>query len=82
MSFYKTTTTLALTSGQSGSLAGAWGILPASGTTPTGTLTLQPTTLGGTTFPTINIAHLAAGVPFVCNLRSISVTGGTVYVLA
>ena len=82
MSFYKTTTTLALTSGQSSSLAGTWGVLPAAGTTPTGTVTLQPTTLGGTTFPTMSIAHLATGVPFVCNLRSISVTGGTVYLLA
>ncbi|NBW58813.1 hypothetical protein EBR43_13775 [bacterium] len=82
MSFYKTTTTLALTAGQSGSLAGNWGVLPAAGTSPAGTITLQPTTLGGTTFPTMSIAHLATGVPFVCNLRSISVTGGTVYLLA
>lgn len=80
MSFYKTTTTLQLNAGQSGSLAGAWGILPAS--SAAGTLTLQPTTLGGTTFPTMSIAHLATGVPFICNLRSVSVSAGTVYILA
>lgn len=82
MSFYKTTTVLTLTSGQSGSLDNAWGILPAVGTSPAGTITLQPTTLGGTTFPTVNIAHLTTGVPFVCNPRIITVTAGTVYVLA
>ena len=82
MSFYKTTTTLALTTGQSGSLEGAWGVLPATGTSPAGTITLQPTTLGGRTFPTMSIAHLALGVPFVANIRSVSVSAGTVYVLA
>ncbi len=82
MSFYKTTTTLQLNTGQSGSITNAWGVLPASGTSPAGVITLQPTTLGGTTFPTMSIAHLATGVPFICNLRSISVTAGTVYVLA
>jgi hypothetical protein len=82
MSFYKTSTVLTLTTGQSGSLAKAWGILPAVGTSPAGTITLQPTTLGGTTFPTMSIAHLTTGVPFVCDVRSVSVSAGTVYVLA
>lgn len=80
MGYYKATTSLQLTAGQSGSLTNAWGILP--GTSAAGTLTLQPTTLGGTTFPTMSIAHLAVGVPFVCNIRAISVSAGTVYVLA
>ena len=82
MSYFKATTVLALTSGQSSSLANAWGILPAYGTTPTGTITLQPATLGGSTFPTMSIAHLLPGEPFVCSIRSVNVTGGTVYVLA
>jgi hypothetical protein len=30
----------------------------------------------------MSIAHLATGVPFVANIRSVSVSAGTVYVLA
>ena len=80
MSFFRTNNAATFTSGSSGSVANAWGILPASGAT--GTLTLQPTTLGGATATTMSIAHLAPGVPFPCYLRSVSVTAGTVYVLA
>ena len=80
MGYYKTTTTLKLTSGQSGSLSNGWGILP--GASAAGVLTLQPATLGGTIFPTMSIADLAVGVPFVCNARSVSVSAGTVYLLA
>jgi hypothetical protein len=80
MSYYKTTTVLKLTTGQTGSLANGWGILP--GASAAGVLTLQPSTLGGTSFPTMSIADLAVGVPFVCNARSVTVSAGTVYILA
>jgi len=80
MSFFKTNNVTTLTAGQSGSISNGWGILPVSGAT--GTLTLQPTTLGGSTATTINIAHLAAGVPFPCSMRNVTVNAGTVYILA
>jgi hypothetical protein len=80
MGYYKTTTVLKLTATQSGSLTNGWGILP--GVSAAGVITLQPTTLGGTTFPTMSIADLAVGVPFVCNARNVSVSAGTVYILA
>ena len=81
MSYYKATAATQYTTGQSGSVGGAWGILPAYGTSPAGTITLQPTTLGGSTFTTMSIAHLSPGEVFVCDIRSISVSAGTVYVL-
>lgn len=80
MSFFRTNNVTTYTNGQSGTATNAWGVLVASGST--GTLTLQPTTLGGATATTINIAHLAPGVPFPCYIRNVSVTTGTVYVLA
>lgn len=80
MGYYKATTVLKLTSSLTGSLANTWGILP--GSSAAGVLTLQPATLGGTTFPTMSIADLAVGIPFVCNPRSVTVTAGTVYLLA
>ena len=80
MTNYRANNVLQLNNGQSGSLSNAWGILVASGTT--GTLTLQPATLGGSTFTTMSISHIAAGQPFPCYPRTVSVTAGTVYVLA
>ena len=63
-----------VTSGSASLIDRAWGILPVSGVT--GTITLE----GGTT---ISLAHLTAGEPFPCYLKSIAVTnGGSVYVLA
>lgn len=81
MSYYKTTAATTFTTGQSGSVGGAWGVLPGYGTSPAGTITLQPTTLGGTTATTMSIAHLHPGQVFVCGISSISVSAGTVYVL-
>ena len=80
MSYYKTNNVLALTAGQSGSLGNAWGILPASGAT--GTLTLERNLMGTGSYTTLNIAHLSSGIAFPCFVRSVSVTAGTVYVLA
>ena len=80
MSYFRTNNVLALTAGQSGSLAKAWGILPASGAT--GTLTLERASFGTGSYTTINIAHLTPGIAFPCFVTSVSVTAGTVYVLA
>lgn len=80
MSSYRTNNAQTFNAGQSGSTTNAWGILPVSGAT--GTLTMQPTQLGGTTATTMSINHLAPGLPFPCAIRSVSVTAGTVYVLA
>jgi hypothetical protein len=63
-----------VTSGSTSLIDRVWGILPVSGVT--GTLTLE----GGTT---ISLAHLTAGEPFPCYVKSVTVTnGGSVYVLA
>jgi hypothetical protein len=63
-----------VTSGSASLIDRVWGVLPVSGVT--GTLTLT----GGTT---ISLAHLTAGEPFPCHVKSIAVTnGGSVYVLA
>ena len=80
MSFFRTNNVTTFTSGQSGSVANAWGILPVSGAA--GTLTLEPVTLAGANPTTMSISHLAPGVPFPCYMRNISVTNGTVHVLA
>lgn len=73
------------TAGQSGSLTHAWGVLPGTGSA--GTITLEGFGTGSglnstDTHATINISHLAAGVPFPCYIRDISVTAGSVYILA
>ena len=63
-----------VTSGSSDLIDRAWGVLPVSGVT--GTITLEGDT-------TISLAHLTAGQPFPCHVKSIAVTnGGSVYVLA
>jgi hypothetical protein len=63
-----------VTSGSADLIDRVWGVLPVNGVT--GTITLE----GGAT---ISLAHLAAGEPFPCYVKSIAVTnGGSVYVLA
>ena len=63
-----------VTSGSATLIDRVWGVLPVNGVT--GTLTLE----GGTT---ISLAHLTAGEPFPCYVKSIAVTNcGSVYVLA
>jgi hypothetical protein len=63
-----------VTSGSASLIDRVWGVLPVNGVT--GTITLE----GGTT---ISLAHLTAGEPFPCYVKSIAVTnGGSVYVLA
>ena len=81
MTTYRTSNAITLTNGQSGSLRNAWGILAVSGAI--GTLTLE----GGNAlltgnYATMSIAHIANGQPFPCYVRNVSVTSGTVYVLA
>jgi len=63
-----------VTSGSATLIDRVWGIMPVTGVT--GTVTLEGNT-------TISLAHLTAGEPFPCYVKSITVTnGGSVYVLA
>jgi hypothetical protein len=81
MTNYRTSNVLTLTNGQSGTLKNAWGILATSGST--GTLTLEGgNPLGTGTYASMSINHIANGQPFPCYVRNVSVTTGTVYVLA
>ena len=81
MTSFRTNNAVAFTTGQSGSLQNAWGILATTGST--GTLTLQggnPTMLGS--YATMSIADVATGQPFPCFVRNVTVTAGKVYILA
>ena len=81
MSNYRTYNAKLVTSGSAALIDRAWGVLPVSGVT--GTITLEGFGTGSTVYATISLAHLTAGEPFPCYVRSITVTnGGSVYVLA
>lgn len=80
MSHLRTHNILRLVANQSGSLINAWGILPVSGAV--GVLTLQPNSLGAVPYTSMSIADLAPGIPFPCFVRNVSVSAGTVYILA
>jgi hypothetical protein len=78
---YRTFNTKLVTSGSAALVDRAWGVLPVNGVT--GTITLEGFGTGSTVHPTMALEHLAAGQPFPCHVRSITVTnGGSVYVLA
>jgi hypothetical protein len=71
---YRTYNAKLVTSGSATLIDRAWGIMPVTGVT--GTVTLEGNA-------TISLAHLTAGEPFPCYVKSITVTnGGSVYVLA
>jgi hypothetical protein len=71
---YRTYNAKLVTSGSATLIDRVWGIMPVTGVT--GTVTLEGNS-------TISLAHLTAGEPFPCYLKSITVTnGGSVYVLA
>lgn len=81
MSYFRTNNVLQLNSGQSGSLPNAWGILSVSGAT--GTLQLEKRYFASTgSYTTMSIAHINPGIPFPCYVTNVTVTSGTVYVLA
>jgi hypothetical protein len=81
MSYFRTNNAATVGAASTGSLAKAWGILVASGST--GTLRLQKTVLGGTgSFTTMSLAHITPGVAFPCYPSSVEVASGTVYLLA
>jgi hypothetical protein len=81
MSNYRTYNAKLVTSGSATLIDRVWGVLPVSGVT--GTITLEGFGTGSTVNSTISLAHLTAGEPFPCYVRSINVTnGGSVYVLA
>jgi hypothetical protein len=78
MTNYRTFKSTKLTSGQSGSFnlsgsSNAWGVMRSS--SGAGTITLEG---GGT----IDVADIAAGVPFPCYPTGVTATGGSVYVLS
>jgi len=52
----------------------AWGVLKST-TGTSGSITLDDRT-------TIKIEHLAVGQPFPCHVKSVSVSAGSVYILA
>lgn len=52
----------------------AWGVLKSTAAT-SGSITLDDRT-------TIKIEHLAVGYPFPCHVKSVSVSAGSVYILA
>jgi hypothetical protein len=82
MTNYRTFKTLLVQSGSTvTSLENAWGVLPVNGVT--GTVTLEGQSNNTGSYTTISLAHLTAGEPFPCYVRSVSVTnGGSVYLLA
>jgi hypothetical protein len=80
MSYYRTNNTRTLTTGQSGSLQNAWGILTVSGAT--GTLQLERAVFATGSYTTMSLAHITPGIAFPCYVTNVSVTAGTVYVLA
>ena len=84
MTNYRTFNALQLNSGQSGSLDRAWGILRNS--SGAGVLYLEARSgsqnIQTNPYVTMSIADIAAGQPFPCHVRSVTVTGGTVYILA
>jgi hypothetical protein len=80
MSNFRTNNAITLTNGQSGSLPNAWGILAASGST--GTLQLERRYFATGSYTTMSLAHITPGIPFPCYVTNVSVTTGTVYVLA
>lgn len=84
MTNYRVYNTKVFTTGQSGSLDRAWGVLRDS--SGAGTLYLEGTIAGhGTptaTYASMSIADIAANQPFPCYVKRIEVTAGKVYILA
>lgn len=84
MTNYRAFNALSVSSGQTGSLDRAWGILRNS--TATGTLYLEAQITGKNTptasYATMSIADIVAGQPFPCHVRKVEVSAGTVYILA
>lgn len=85
MTNYRAFKALAVTTGQTGSLDNAWGILRNS--SGAGTLFLEGytgiyTNSSSVQYATMSIADVAAGQPFPCYVRKVEVSAGTVYLLA
>jgi len=81
MTNYRTSNAILVASGSTGTLKNAWGILAVTGAA--GTLTLEGgNPLGTGSYATMSIAHIANGQPFPCYVRSVTVSAGTVYLLA
>lgn len=86
MTNYRAFSAVKVTTGQTGSLDRAWGILRDS--TGAGVLRLEGKLSGflsnpsASVYATMSIADIAAGQPFPCYVRSVEVSAGTVYILA
>ena len=78
------------TTGQSGSLAAAWGVMVAKNSVTSGSVVLEGVVDGNysgsvdqtTNYSTIKLEHLVAGEPIACYVKSITVTTGSAYLLA
>lgn len=85
MTNYRAFNAVAVTTGQTGSLDNAWGILRNS--SGAGTVYLEGyagtyRNSGSVQYATMSVADIAAGQPFPCYVRKVEVSAGTVYLLA
>jgi hypothetical protein len=80
MSYFRTNNAITVTATQTGSLSNAWGILAVSGAT--GVLRLERRQIATGSYTTMSLAHINPGIPFPCNVTSVEVSAGTVYILA
>ena len=86
MSNYRAFNALKLTAGQSGSLKNAWGVLKGTADA-SGSFFLEAKSGSlqndvSAPYVSMSIEHLSAGNPFLCHVRNVTVTAGTVYILA
>lgn len=85
MTNYRAFNALGVTTGQTGSLDKAWGIMRNS--SGAGTLYLEGytgtyTNSSSVSYATMSIGDIVAGQPFPCYVRKVEVSAGTVYLLA
>jgi hypothetical protein len=87
---YKIFNAKEFTTGQSGSLDRAWGVMVSKNGVTSGSLVLEGVADGNysgtvsqtTNYSTIKLEHLAVGEPLPCYVKRITVTTGSAYLLA
>jgi len=85
MAAYRVFNTLAVGTGQTGSLDRAWGIMRNSSGAGVLYLEAKSGSLNNNVnapYVTMSIGDIASGVPFPCYVRKEEVSAGTVYILA